>query len=69
MALLLIVSPLSFATGSSIQIKSAELQAEDNYYTLDADVDISFDKEIEEAINKGVPLNFLKLNCSTLSFL
>ena len=59
MALLLIVSPLCFATGSSIQIRSAELQAEDNYYTLDADVDISFDKEIEEAINKGVPLNFL----------
>ena len=59
MTLLLIVSPLSFATGSSIQIKSAELQAEDSYYTLDADVDISFDKEIEEAINKGVPLNFL----------
>lgn len=50
---------LAFAEGSSINIKSAELELQDNYYGLDADVDMSFDKEIEEAINKGVPLTFL----------
>ena len=50
---------LAFAAGSSINIKSAELQLQDDYYGLDADVDMSFDKEIEEAVNKGVPLTFL----------
>jgi hypothetical protein len=50
---------IAFAADSSIQIKRAELQLQDDYYSLSADADISFDKEIEEAVNKGVPLNFL----------
>ena len=50
---------LVFAAGSSINIKSAELELQDDYYGLNADVDMSLDKEIEDAINKGVPLNFL----------
>lgn len=50
---------LAFAASNSINIKSAELQQQDDYYSLDAEVEIIFDKEIEEAINKGVPLNFL----------
>ena len=50
---------LVFAGGSSINIKSAELELQDDYYGLNADVDMSLDKEIEDAINKGVPLNFL----------
>ncbi len=57
--LLVLASSLAFAAGSSINIKSAELESQDDYYVLDADVDLSFDKEVEEAINKGVPLNFL----------
>ncbi len=57
--LLLGAFTLALATSSSINIKSAELQPQDDYYSLNADVDISFDDEIEEAINKGVPLNFL----------
>jgi hypothetical protein len=56
--LLLCTSSLVYA-GSSIQIKSAELQPLDEHYSLNADIEISFDNEIEEAINKGVPLNFL----------
>ena len=48
-----------FAAASSIQIKSAELDQQEDFYSLDADVEINFDKEIEEAVNKGVPLNFL----------
>ena len=59
LALLVINCSLTFAAGSSIQIKSAELQLQDSHYTLDADVEINFDRDIEEAINKGVPLNFL----------
>ncbi len=49
----------AFAADSNIQIKHAELQPQDEYYNLNADVELSFDDEIEEAINKGVPLNFL----------
>ena len=50
---------LAFAAANSIQIKSADLQLQDNYYSVSADVAIDFDDEIEEAINKGVPLDFL----------
>ncbi len=52
-------SSFAFAAGSGITIKSAELDLQEDYYGLNADVDMSFDKEIEEAINKGVPLTFL----------
>jgi hypothetical protein len=57
--LLLSVITFAFAAASSINIKNAELQIEDDHYNLSAEVDIAFDSEIEEAINKGVPLNFL----------
>jgi Domain of unknown function (DUF4390) len=57
---LLLLCATTFAlAGSSINIKAAELDAQEDFYSLDADVEINFDKEIEEAINKGVPLNFL----------
>ncbi len=59
LALFLSTATLAFAATSSIQIKSAELQTQDEHYSLSADVAIDFDDEIEEAINKGVPLNFL----------
>jgi Domain of unknown function (DUF4390) len=57
--LLICFSSFAFAASSGITIKSAELELQDDYYGLNADVDMSFDKEIEEAINKGVPLTFL----------
>ncbi len=59
LTLFLSTATLVFAAASSIQIKSAELQLQDEYYSLSADVAIDFDNEIEEAINKGVPLDFL----------
>jgi hypothetical protein len=60
LSLLLLIGFSTFAfAASSITIKSAELDLQDDYYGLNADVDMSFDKEIEEAINKGVPLTFL----------
>ena len=49
---------LAFA-GSAIQIKTAELHAHENFYSLVADVDVSLDEDIEEAVNKGVLLNFV----------
>jgi Domain of unknown function (DUF4390) len=58
MMLLLTATSFAFA-GNSIQIKTAELQARDDFYSLDADIEMSFDKDIEEAVNKGVPLNFV----------
>ncbi len=59
-ALLLLLGATTLASAaSSINIKSAELQQQDDFYSLNADVEFVFDNEIEEAINKGVPLNFL----------
>lgn len=57
-ALLLVNASLVFA-GSHIDIKSAELHAHEDFYHLTADVDMRLDKDIEEAVNKGVPLNFI----------
>ena len=60
LAFILLLSATSFAFASSnIQIKSAELRAQDDFYKLDADVDMRLDNDIEEAVNKGVPLNFV----------
>ena len=47
------------AAAEGIQVKSAELVPVDNVYQLDADFDIDFSPEVEAALNKGVPLNFL----------
>ena len=58
LSLFLGASPALAAT-DSMQIKQAELRAVDDFYLLNAEVDIVFDTEIEEAINKGVPLHFL----------
>ena len=57
-ALLLANASLVFA-GSDIDIKSAELHPHEDFYSLNADVDMRLDKDIEEAVNKGVPLNFI----------
>lgn len=56
--LLLSSASLAFA-GSAILIKTAELHVQDDFYSLATDVDMHLDKDIEEAVNKGVPLNFI----------
>lgn len=56
-ALLFVYSDLFAA--SSLQIKTAELTPQEEFYSLDANIEVRFDKDIEEAINKGVPLSFL----------
>lgn len=49
----------AIASNSSLNIKSAELVAYEDGYLLNADVDIKFNDEIEQAIIKGFELNFL----------
>lgn len=49
----------ALAGTSSLIIKNAELVALDDSYLLNADVDIKFNSEIEQAILKGFELNFL----------
>ncbi len=47
------------AASSNIHIKNAYMHLDGETYNLDADMDLSFDEAIEEAINKGVVLHFL----------
>lgn len=49
----------AWAAASGISIKSAELVPKDDSYLLNVDFEVSFSNEVEEAINKGVPLDFL----------
>lgn len=51
--------PLVWAAASSLGIKTAELVATDESYVLNADFDLNLSDAVEEAVNKGVPLNFL----------
>lgn len=48
-----------WATASSLHIKMAELTLVEETYHLNADFDVDFSDEVQEALNKGVPLNFL----------
>ena len=56
---LILATAWALAASSSIVINNADLVLFDETYSLNADMEITFDAEIEEAINKGVPLNFL----------
>ncbi len=57
MALLLLVAAAVHAEG--INVERAELQADDETYQVNADFGVTFSREVEEAINRGVTLNFL----------
>jgi hypothetical protein len=59
LCLLATVATTALAGNSSMNIKSAELVAQEDAYALNADVDIKFSNEIEQAIIKGFELNFL----------
>ena len=48
-----------WAGTSSVSIKTVELVPVEEAYVLNADFEIDFNTKMEEAINKGVPLNFL----------
>lgn len=57
--LLLGIGFLASAASPGLGIKMAELVPLDNAYALNADFEINFSKEVEEALNKGVKLSFL----------
>jgi hypothetical protein len=57
LALLLASSLVARADG--IEVKSAELELVDETLVLKADLEIGLSPAIEEALNKGVPLNFV----------
>ncbi len=47
------------ANADVIQVRSAELHAEEDGYYLNADFDLSLNSTLEEALQKGVPLYFV----------
>jgi hypothetical protein len=55
----LLAATLAWAASSSLNIKSAELVQADEAYLLNADFDLNLSPAVEEALNKGVSLNFL----------
>lgn len=57
LALLLALSLAANAEG--IEVKSAELETVEDALALNADLEISLSPAIEDALNKGVPLNFV----------
>jgi hypothetical protein len=53
---------LSFAAlayAGGVEVKSAELEVTDDTYQLNAELDITLNATLEDALNKGVPLNFI----------
>ena len=57
LAAMLLASQAAFAEG--ISVERAELTPAEEAYQLSADFSIDFSPEVEEAVNKGVALNFL----------
>ncbi len=49
----------AMAGNSNLSIVSADIEALDDSYVLNADIDIKFNEEIEEALIKGFELNFI----------
>jgi hypothetical protein len=47
------------ATADGLTVKNAELYVNEEWYFLHADFDIAFSKPVEEALEKGISLNFL----------
>ena len=56
-ALGLLLAEAVWADG--IQVKSADLALVDEVYQVSAEFDLSFSQPLEDALNKGVPLNFV----------
>lgn len=43
---------------ASIELRSSELRLVDSVYELDAEFDVALNKTLEDALNRGIPLNF-----------
>ena len=48
-----------FAADNSLIIKTAEINSQFEAYFLNADFDLSFNDDLDEAIRKGIPINFV----------
>lgn len=57
--LLFVIFSSAWASNNLLNIKTADLVPLDDYYALNANFEINFSAQVEEAINKGVPLTFL----------
>lgn len=55
---LLLATPLA-AEADGIEVKAAELEVADEILALNAELEIGLSPALEEALNKGVPLNFV----------
>lgn len=58
-AVLLFCMAASVRAETGIQVKAAELDMVDEVYQLRADFEVNFSQAVEDALNKGVPLNFI----------
>lgn len=56
---LVLFADLSHAAGESLSIRSANLIVYEDDFLLNADAEINFSPEMEKAIMKGFPFNFL----------
>ncbi|MDO8891416.1 MAG: DUF4390 domain-containing protein [Sulfurimicrobium sp.] len=57
--MLLFCMAASVRAETGIQVKTAELDMVDEVYQLKADFEVNFSQAVEDALNKGVPLNFV----------
>ncbi|HUW51643.1 MAG TPA: DUF4390 domain-containing protein [Sulfuricella sp.] len=55
---LLLFLPLA-ARAEGIEVKSAELEPAEDAFVLNAELEVSLSPALEDALNKGVPLNFI----------
>ncbi|MGE5027951.1 MAG: DUF4390 domain-containing protein [Betaproteobacteria bacterium] len=55
---LLLLLPMA-AAAEGIEVKSAELEPTEEAFILKAELEISLSPALEDALNKGVPLNFV----------
>jgi hypothetical protein len=53
------IAATALANPSSLQIMSAELAPVEESYAVNAQLEMNFNAEVEDALNKGIPLTFL----------
>jgi hypothetical protein len=57
--MILFLSSSTIASDNSLIIKTAEINSQFEAYFLNADFDLSFNDDLDEAIKKGIPVNFI----------
>lgn len=57
--MILFFSSSTIAGDNSLIIKTAEINSQFEAYFLNADFDLSFNDDLDEAIKKGIPVNFI----------